>query len=854
MVGPLELLRRARTFARALWRRDRLDAAMHAERRFRISHDLRGLRWLDLLSLDARLAVRMLVKHRGLTLVGGFAMAVAIGIGAAGFDALSEVLDPALPLEEGARVVALRYATPTPGSAERRVLHDFMAWQREIRSVEQLGAFRTVRHNLASGGGAPGPVAVAEITASGFAVPRTPPLAGRYLLPADERPDAPPVVVIGHEAWRSRFAADPHLVGTTISLGGVQTTVVGVMPEGFAFPLSHQYWIPLRVNPLQYERLQGPALHVFGRLSPGVTFEQAQAELSAIGQRAAAAHPESHGRLRLVVLPYTHEHLAITDPLRLWALRIARLFLGALAFVVAVNLAILVYARTVARLGEIAVRTALGASRRRILVQLFVEALALAVVGAAAGLVLAHSALGRLQALANGGMPFWMDFGLSAGTMLYALGLAVLAAAIMGVLPGLKATGGPVIANLRQLDARTGARLGPIWTTLVVAQVGVAVAVLPAAVYLSWLVVRMGTAGPAFAADQFAIAVVAVADEASASDRGRIGPRQLELTSRLLAEPGVAAVTFSSGVPGFSPGRLLQFEDGMGAKYAGGLGVDVLEVGLDLFETYDAGLLAGRVFSAADLGPAHSVIVNRSFAEHFLTGSALGVRFRYVAPYERPGTRPETSYQIVGVVRDFPSFPPEPGSDGTPTVYHPASRGDVHPLVLSARFHGRVPEGFAERFRTMSAQLDPSLQVLQARPLLEYYAELRAFWRYLAWAVGLVTASVLLLSAAGMYAMMSFTVAQREREIAIRAALGAPPHRLVLGIFRRATIQLALGVLVGSILSVIVFQNADLGATRVAPFVLAVAATIAMVGLLAAAGPARRGLRIDASEVLKAGG
>jgi ABC-type antimicrobial peptide transport system permease subunit len=154
----------------------------------------------------------------------------------------------------------------------------------------------------------------------------------------------------------------------------------------------------------------------------------------------------------------------------------------------------------------------------------------------------------------------------------------------------------------------------------------------------------------------------------------------------------------------------------------------------------------------------------------------------------------------------------------------------------------------------MSAQLDPSLQVLQARPLLEYYAELRAFWRYLAWAVGLVTASVLLLSAAGMYAMMSFTVAQREREIAIRAALGAPPHRLVLGIFRRATIQLALGVLVGSILSVIVFQNADLGATRVAPFVLAVAATIAMVGLLAAAGPARRGLRIDASEVLKAGG
>jgi putative ABC transport system permease protein len=146
--------------------------------------------------------------------------------------------------------------------------------------------------------------------------------------------------------------------------------------DGFRFPVDHQFWIPLRANPLQYERLHGPSIYMFGRLAPGVMWDGAQAELTTIGQRAAAAYPQTHERLRPVILPYTREHLDLTDPDLVWLLRIAQILIGALSFVVAVNLAILVYARTVTRLGEIAVRTALGASRRRILAQLFIEALA----------------------------------------------------------------------------------------------------------------------------------------------------------------------------------------------------------------------------------------------------------------------------------------------------------------------------------------------------------------------------------------------------------------------------------------------------------------------------------------------
>jgi predicted permease len=595
---------------------------------------------------------------------------------------------------------------------------------------------------------------------------------------------------------------------------------------------------------------------VFGRLAAGVTLEEAQAELTIIGQRAAAAHPETHARLRPLVLPYSYDQLGITDPLRLWAGRILLLLVGSLVFVVAVNLAILVYARTVTRLGEIAVRTALGASRRRLLAQLFIEALVLAMVGAGAGLMLADVALSRMRSLAasNASVPFWIDLELSFGTVIYAVGLTVLAAAIIGVLPGLKATSRRVHANLRQRDGRTGTRLGSMWTTLVVAQVAVAVAVLPMAVYLAWQVVRMEMAGPGFAAEEFAVGIVALSDEPAATVGSRLQGRQFELTSRLNGEPGVSAVTFSSGVPGFAPGRLLQFEADAGAKYSGTLGVNALDVGLDLFGAYGVEMLAGRTFTAADLGTAHAVIVNRSFAEEFLRpgpDSALGVRFHYDAPPERPGSAAATTYHVVGVIRDFPSFPPAPGSEGVPTVYHPAAPGDVHPLVLSVRFAGGVPDGFDERFRAISAEVDPALQVRRVVPLSAFYDQLRSFWRYLAWGLGLVTMSVILLSAAGIYALMSFTVAQRAREIAIRAALGAGPRRLLLAIFGRAARQLGLGLIAGSVLSALVFMNTDFARSRAAALVLAVAAIMLAVGLLAALGPARRGLRIQANEALK---
>ena len=812
--------------------------------------DTRPFRWLDAVSLDARLGVRMLFKHRGLTLVGGFAMAVAIAVGATGFEVISEVLDPTLPLKDGGRIIAVQIATSNPGSPERRMLHDFVEWRPQLSSIEQLSAFRTVQHNLVSGVAPPEPVKVAEMTASGFVLADTPPLLGRYLLPGDERGDAAPVAVIGYQSWQSRFAADPQIVGRAINLGDVTHTVVGVMPDGFRFPVDHQFWTPLRANPLDYGRLSGPALYVFGRLAPGATFPSAQAELTTVGQRTASVHPNLYERLRPVVLPYTREHLDLAQPGVVWALRLAQLLVGALSFVVSVNLAILTYARTVTRLGEIAVRTALGASRRRILVQLFIEALALSVVGAAAGVLLAGIALERIQALipANGAVPFWLRFDLSPVTVIFAFALAVLAAVVMGVLPGLKATGSRLSASLHELNGRSGARLGPIWTSLVVAQVAVAVAVLPVAVFLAMQMLQIETQGPGFAAEKFVVGNVLLSEATSGTDSNRIRARQLDLVSRLEAEPGVAGVAFSSTMPGFGGDGSIEFEDGTGSGDGRTLEVHTLHVGLEMFQVYGAQIFAGRDFTAADLGATNAVVVNRTFAEKFLENrSPLGVRFRYVG---EPASA--ASYQIVGVVADFPAFSPAPGSDGDPTVYHPADPGDLHPFTLSVRFAGAIPAGFSERFRALGAEVDPAMQLRRVRPLSDFYGEQRSLWRHLAWALALLTASVLLLSSAGIYALMSFTVAQRTREIGIRAALGAAPHRLLLGIFGRVSRQLALGLGLGSLLSGAVFLSTDLGFARAAAILPSVATTMTLVAFLAALGPARRGLRIQASEALRA--
>ena len=217
---------------------------------------------------DYKLGWRMLLKYPGLTVAGGLALAIAIGIGAGWYDLSGDVLRPRLPLPDGDRIVEIEMRNAAASEDERRLLHDFLGWRRDLQSVEELGAYRTIERNLVLGDAQADPVTGAEITASAFRLVRVPPLLGRPLLASDEQPGAPPVVVLGYDLWQQRFGGRTDAIGQTMQLGRTMTTVVGVMPEGFAFPINHRLWMPLQLRPSGYAPLEGAAMRVFGRLAP----------------------------------------------------------------------------------------------------------------------------------------------------------------------------------------------------------------------------------------------------------------------------------------------------------------------------------------------------------------------------------------------------------------------------------------------------------------------------------------------------------------------------------------------------------------------------------------------------------
>ena len=248
-----------------------------------------GLSWLDF-----KLGFRMLSRYPMLTVVGSLAMAVAIGVGAGTFEVITRVTDPSLPLPGGDRIVGLNYWHRAESDARPASPYDVLTWREGLRTVEDIGAFRLVQRNLTVGEQVGEPVEAAEISAAAFKVAGVPPLMGRVLVDEDESPQSPAVVVLGHRLWKMRFGADPAVLGRVVRLGATQATVVGVMPEGFAFPVRQNLWTPLRVRELPQEPGQGPFLRVFGRLATGVELPQAQAELTTFGSRVAEQFPKQY--------------------------------------------------------------------------------------------------------------------------------------------------------------------------------------------------------------------------------------------------------------------------------------------------------------------------------------------------------------------------------------------------------------------------------------------------------------------------------------------------------------------------------------------------------------------------------
>jgi len=457
-----------------------------------VLREQRGLPWLGSTWLDVKLGLRLLVRNWGLTLVGGLAMTVAIGIAAVIFAAFDIIMLSPLPLEDGDRVVAIQVWDRKASERRDASWQDIERWRGTLKSVEEIGAFQKIQRNVITADGSVELAAVAEISAAGFRVARVQPIFGRAIVDTDLAPGAAPVVVIGHDVWQRRFAGARDVIGRELRLGQTVHTVVGVMPDGFRFPFNFHYWVPLKRGADAMLQNAGPEGVVFGRLAPNATLAGAHAEVSSLGilpinssidsSKRARPNPDATGAR---VVPYTFAFSGNVEPRELGLIRtLSSLLLVLLLLPPCANIAILNYARTVTRQQEFAARHALGGSRARIVWQLFIEALVLTAAAAGVALLILRIAsvaiAGRLQDI-PGGLPFWMTFDISYRTMLFVAGLAVAGAAMCGLVPALQATGRLTRLGSGALAGRTSLRLGHTWTALVIAQVAFSVAVLPLA-------------------------------------------------------------------------------------------------------------------------------------------------------------------------------------------------------------------------------------------------------------------------------------------------------------------------------------------------------------------------------------
>lgn len=818
-------------------------------------------------ALDFTLAWRMLLRYPGLSLVSVLGMAVGITIAAGAFTIVSMMMGTKLPLPDGDRLVSLVNWDASTNNRELRLLYDLGAW-RDATSIEDFGVSRNVQRNLIVGGRPPEVVMVAEISASAFRAARVGAYRGRTLLPEDQRAGAPDVIVIGHHEWVRRFGADPDIVGQSVALGATAYTIVGVMPEGFGFPAYHSFWIPWRLDAAAYAPRSGPSINVFGRLAPRATFESAEAELTVLSRRLAAASPATHEHLRPQVMAYAQAFSEIDDAEDALALYGMEMAIVLLLVLVCVNVAILVYARTATRQGEIAVRAALGASRSRIVAQLFVEALMLAGVSAAIGIGSTAVALRYIEGAMLtmvGRSPFWFSLQLQPGTVLYVVGLTLFAAAIVGVAPALKATGRHVHTRLQTLSPGSGARMqmGRMWTTLIVAQVAFTVAILPMATYFAWSSLKIHSGG-GYATAEFLDASLSLdrtaASPAGAGDKtfaARYGNALAEIERRLKEDARVRDVTFSLTSPGRELFAVLEAEGVQVEGTTRGTPVRFNRVTPNFFSAFDVPVSIGRGLTAADASAdaavTPGVLVSRGLVDQVFGGAnPLGRRIRYVDSNASGNVALERWYEIVGVVPDFPvPGPLDDESEGR--VYHAVAASDLYPARLNVRVRTGDPAALADPLRELSASIDPEMLLIDVSTADIALQKVQGLMRLMGVSLTLVILSVILLSSAGIYSLMSFTVARRRREIGIRAALGASRNRILVSIFSRVLAQLGAGAVLGLIAAVTLQQilEGDILRNYRAMLLPIVVLLMTTIGVVATIGPVRQGLRIQPTEALR---
>ena len=795
---------------------------------------------------DLRYGARKLVHNPGFAAVTVVTLALGIGLTTTMFSIVYGALIRGLPFEHAERIVSVRRANPVRDFQEMEVSpHDFVDYRAQARSFEGLAAFTSGTVNV-SGSEKPERFDGAYMSANAFEVLRARPLLGRTFRPGEDAVGAPAVVVLGYDLWQNRFRGERAVVGRTIRVNGEQAEVIGVMPKGFMFPVREALWVPLR-RPLEARRGDGDDVAVLGRLKSGVTLDRANVEMASIARRLASSYPESNKDITAYVEPYTKSIIG-KEPTALLMTMLFAVFLVLL--IACANVANLLLSQAAMRAKEVGIRTAMGATRVRIILQFLTEPLALAAIGAVIGVGLAAVGVRLFNAaIASTNPPFWIDIKIDAPILAFVVAVTLFATFVSGVLPAIRASGANVNEVLKDESRGSSSfRGGRLSQALVVFEIALSMGLLVAAGLTIKSVTRLRTNDYGFPTQSIFTARVGLPETIYRDSAAQIRFYD-ELYRRLAGVQGVEAYTLTGMLPALgSPEQSFAVQ---GKAYAADKDypqTHFVTTYPGYFNTFRVSL-QGRDFNTSDTQTSAPVaIVNRTFARKYFGGQdPVG---RQIRMGDSKSTEPWRT--VVGVVPDLWHDGLE--NEDPQAVYLPFPQSPQRYMSVTIRPRG-APGNMTGPVRDVVSGMDPDLPIYFVKTLQERIDENAWFYRVFGALFMIMGAVALVLAAVGLYGVMAFNVSRRTREMGVRMALGAKPGDVMRLIVRQGMVQLAIGLLLGvglayglgTLLKMILFQ-----VTETDPLVYSL--TISVLVLAAAAAslvPARRATRVDPMVALR---
>ncbi|MFL6275566.1 MAG: ADOP family duplicated permease [Blastocatellia bacterium] len=812
------------------------------------AYEIRGGGFMETLLQDIRYGARVLVKHRGFTAVAVITLALGIGANTAIFSVVNDLLLRPLPFREADRLVMLWEVTPEGRHQNTTSRANFLGWREQNTVFESMAAFSDQRVSL-TGNGEPEEVALQLATPELFSVLGVEPALGRGFTEEDGREQAPNVAVLGYGIWRRRFGGDPQIVGQKIMLNTVPCTVIGVLPAHFEWHIRKrsgtgkpaEIWTILAM-PKEGPALLGRFLSTVARLKPGVTMAQAQAEMTTIAARLEQDNRYNKG-FTAEVVPLREQFVGNVRPALL-------ILLGAVAFVLLIacaNVANLLLARAAAREKEIAVRTALGAGRRRIVRQLLTESLLLALMGSLLGLGLAWWGTGALVAISPRDVVNLQGVGINLTVLLWTLLVSLLTGIIFGLAPAMEATRLNLNDALKEGGKGAegqGTRSRRLRSALVIAEVALALVLLVSAGLLIKSFTRLRQIDTGFDTNNVLTMVVNLPARKYKEDPQVVTFFQ-QAMERIRALPGVRAAGMVNYLPLYGGlGTTTDFTiEGRPAPPPGeepATNVRVADSGY--FGAMNIPLLRGRNFSEVeDSQSRHTVIISESMArQHFPGEDPIGKTIT-VDMFEKPNPT-----QIIGVVGDarYDSLT----DAAEPMVYFPLPELTYSFMTLAIRTDND-PGAMTAAVRDVIHAIDADQPISDVRTMNQVMATTLGRARFNTLLLGLFAGLATLLAGVGIFGVMNYSVTLRTREIGIRMALGAQPGQVLMLVLKQGLLLTTVGIgigLGGALLLTRLISGLLFGVAATDPMTFAaIVLLLAVVSLIACYIPARRATRLD---------